>query len=53
MGIRPPGINRYAKTWDDLSAVEQSHILAFSQLKALDDTPEPQQCPLINYKKRS
>lgn len=47
MGIRPPGINRYAKTWEDLSSAEQAHILAFSQIIAVDDQSEIPTCPLL------
>jgi hypothetical protein len=47
MGIRPPGINRHATVWDDLSAVEQAHILAFSQITNVDDQPEMPTCPLL------
>ena len=54
MGVRPPGVNRHAETWDDLTAFEQAHILAFDQLSEIDRaTTELPRCPLFLSKKRS
>lgn len=36
-GLRPPGLNRQAESWEDLSSFEQSLMIAFHQLVEHDE----------------